>query len=371
LLTTDLLERASDLSETPSRVFLTRTAEHVFSELRASLADPPPQPGARFTVGYSVKTNPDSRLLMLASRSGLLAEVISRDELRWAEACGFPASRVVYNGPVPGPLDKPLHAIFADSIEALEAVTTTPAFSPRTVGVRIRPPTVPSRFGISLSDLRGFATLSSLLRDLPQTARIGVSFHCQSSCYGLRRWTRLAENVVEFAAALADASHRRVDVLDFGGGWTPDDFADLARTCFRSLRSLVTDRLPSVSELIVEPGKALSEPCMAVIARVIEVRRNCDPRQVIVDASVSELPVIHEFPHRLFALGCANIQQLPPGDDIIFGRLCMENDVLSARVALPSWLAEGHLIAFCDAGAYDASMAYTFGRGLPHGLNAE
>jgi diaminopimelate decarboxylase len=41
----------------------------------------------------------------------------------------------------------------------------------------------------------------------------------------------------------------------------------------------------------------------------------------------------------------------------------MEKDILAEAVDVPDSLAVGDLFAFCDAGAYDRSMSYSFGQG--------
>jgi diaminopimelate decarboxylase len=45
------------------------------------------------------------------------------------------------------------------------------------------------------------------------------------------------------------------------------------------------------------------------------------------------------------------------------GRLCMEHDVVAWNVELPEGAEAGDVLIFCDAGAYDRSMSYVFGRG--------
>jgi diaminopimelate decarboxylase len=42
----------------------------------------------------------------------------------------------------------------------------------------------------------------------------------------------------------------------------------------------------------------------------------------------------------------------------------METDILASDLALPESLREGDRLVIGDAGAYDASMAYNFGRGV-------
>jgi diaminopimelate decarboxylase len=48
----------------------------------------------------------------------------------------------------------------------------------------------------------------------------------------------------------------------------------------------------------------------------------------------------------------------------LLGRICMETDVLASDLELPDSLQPGDRLVIGDAGAYDASMAYNFGRGV-------
>jgi diaminopimelate decarboxylase len=119
-----------------------------------------------------------------------------------------------------------------------------------------------------------------------------------------------------------------------------------------------------VATVIMEPGKALVEPYEALVTRVLEVRpRPNGSRDVIVDAGLNDVPLIHFYPHRIIALDGTQAIGLPRGEDRIFGRLCMENDILARDVALPPALRTGTRLAICDVGGYDASMSYQFGMG--------
>jgi diaminopimelate decarboxylase len=41
----------------------------------------------------------------------------------------------------------------------------------------------------------------------------------------------------------------------------------------------------------------------------------------------------------------------------------MEHDIVASDVDLPETAQVGDVLVFCDAGAYDRSMSYVFGRG--------
>lgn len=56
--------------------------------------------GDRLLLGYSIKTNRQKEFLRLAFDLGMLAETVSDDEYWLALQLGFPADRIVLNGPV-------------------------------------------------------------------------------------------------------------------------------------------------------------------------------------------------------------------------------------------------------------------------------
>jgi diaminopimelate decarboxylase len=155
-----------------------------------------------------------------------------------------------------------------------------------------------------------------------------------------------------------------------GGGWFPDDWEEqLPPHVGERVLQRVREMLPHVGELILEPGRALAQSSMALAVRVLEVRRERDGTigDVVVDGSIAELAYHNYtvFPHRLLWHDPAARRWRPVGRGAarILGRLCMEKDILAESLALPDSLAEGDLLVICDAGAYDRSMSYSFGKG--------
>jgi diaminopimelate decarboxylase len=157
-------------------------------------------------------------------------------------------------------------------------------------------------------------------------------------------------------------------LLDFGGGWFPDDwFSEFVPGLEKHLGRAVT-AFPALREVVVEPGKALTQPVHALVVRVLEIRggRGSGPggRELVVDGAISDLPEAHSYPHRvLFGDGDGGWRAASRGSDRLLGRICMEHDVLARDVKLPPDVREGDHLVFADAGAYDRSMSYEFGRG--------
>jgi diaminopimelate decarboxylase len=321
-------------------------------------------------IAYSIKTDPQPDLLAAARRCGFLAEAISSDELRRACEFGFGADQVVLNGPAKSwpELVAPSRAFatFADSnseMSSLVKFARAGSLSSTYIGPRLRPDSVASRFGVQLGDFEAFASIVRLVSDLPQAQKLGLHFHWASSEAGHSAWFEAVEAALDWGRAIQDLTGRKVRCLDLGGGWFPDDFEDVLLPRLPSLVDQCLDELDELEVLVLEPGKALTQRLAFIEATVLEVRRQGDPREIVVDASVAELPEAAAFPHRILSGDGQGWKRWGRGPDRILGRLCMENDVLRSGVAIPDDLSSGDRILIADAGAYDRSLSYDFGRG--------
>jgi len=369
---TDLTNIDLDSTPTPSWLFLENTATAAF-ERASQMATNLSTARVKVTNGYSIKTNPDERLIGLARDTGFLAEAISLSELQKALDLGFSPEQVVLNGPGkwwpdisrPG---LPLHAVFSDSLNDLSYTLRSlesHAIQATVAGVRLRPPGTGSRFGISLETPEELMKLVDMIKALPRKYIFGVHFHLASSNIGVRQWWRLYESMLTWCRSIERLSQRSIECLDIGGGWFPDDWHDKSPDKLKNAIDLAHNSLPNLQEIISEPGKALAQPTMALAIRLLEVAEHKDAIcDVVVDGSIAELPMHFVQPHRiLHRTTTGEWQPLRRGKTRLLGRLCMEHDVVAANVELPPSVRKGDLLIVCDAGAYDRSMSYEFGRG--------
>jgi diaminopimelate decarboxylase len=135
----------------------------------------------------------------------------------------------------------------------------------------------------------------------------------------------------------------------------------------------VHQALPSVHTLYFEPGRSLTQDGEILISRVLDVRdtRSEPCSEIVVDACIAELPLAQSFSHRIFYLprSAGTTQRdatlLGRGKTRILGRICMEDDVLSSGVNFSENQEPkvGDYIIFADAGGYERTMSYVFGRG--------
>jgi len=353
--------------KTPARVFFPEVLKKRLERPKRLMADTE-RATPRIFFAYSVKTNPDPRIVRAVGGAGLLAEVISPEEARHARRLGFPPDRVIVNGPLAGrvtvPGREPLAAWFADSLSAFKTRLTTGGSAATYLGVRLRPPGIVSRFGVDVSDPKTFENLIGLLNQLPAAQKLALHLHVPSDSAGVLKWWELWESLLVWAETIERTTGRPMSCLDVGGGWSPADFEREFLPRLSEMAASAMQRLPRLEVLVAEPGKALVQPATVLVTTVVEVRRRGgSAAEAVVDASVSALPLARDYPHRILARDGRRWQTLPAGQARILGSACMEHDVLAPDVSLPPRLRAGDRLVFCDAGAYDASMAYRFGRG--------
>lgn len=348
---------------TPQKLLLRNHTQSLFSQLSQKLKAASTNTIA-FSAAYSLKTSPEPDYLELARAHGFYAECISQFEASAAEARGFRKTEIVLNGPgkfwPEFGIGSGVHSIFCDTLEELELVLQRRIF-PRHLGLRLRPTIFESRFGVSFAEFEEFKRAAHLLKAIPRDVGIGVHFHLASSGYGIPFWWDCLDSVLRWAWALQAEIERPVTLFDIGGGWFPDDFRLLD---LMNIRERVRAQLSGVREIVLEPGKALTQESVVLVSRALSVQRaKGRVHGVIVDTSINDFPMHRLFPRRCYWASAtdAQLRPLTEGNGKIFGRICMEDDVICETVDLPSELQSGDYFIFCDMGAYNRSMCYEFG----------
>ncbi|WP_018685857.1 ATP-grasp domain-containing protein [Actinokineospora enzanensis] len=357
-----------DPGVSPARVLFPGALRRAMDVLTGVCQDVTHATGVRTRFAYSVKTNPDRRVLDTVLRRGALVEVISQSEAAFCADAGFPADHVVLTGPAKwwrfdgGPTK--FGAVFCDSLTDLERTVDLVGrglVHTDVLGLRLAPSDLTSRFGVDVTHPVTYRRVADALR-AAAVSRLGLHFHHAASRIGPRVWLREFTAAITVAADLCARTDTRVSCVDLGGGWVPGTSrAVLGGLLGRAARVAVRELGP-LEEILFEPGKFLVERAMAVFATVLDVREDPSGRAAVVDASVAELPDWVTHPHRvLWRRRGGSWRRLGPGDEVILGRLCMEHDQPREGVALPAALAPGDHVLFLDAGAYDAGMSYRFG----------
>ncbi len=348
--------------DTPYRELFPQVLTAQVEALGTALAGLP-----KSTLAYSVKTCPHPVLMRAARDLGLVAEAITLDELDAAASVGFDPARAILNGPAkwwPARAAVRCRAFFADSVAELESlldrIDAGFDLTAEVVGLRLSALGANSRFGERFAcpdEVRRAAEHIAALRDRLGAAW-GISFHHAESTLGPARWGAEAAAALSQADALADLLGDDPTLVNLGGGWHPDDLPLLRPTVDRLLDDGPRVTRTGAAELVFEPGKLLTEAAGALVTRVLG-RRGDD---VVVDAALADIPEAAYRSHPVLREVDRSMRRVSRGRGRVLGRSCRENDVLAHGLDV-SDLLEGDVLVFESCGAYDISMAYSFGRG--------
>jgi diaminopimelate decarboxylase len=199
----------------------------------------------------------------------------------------------------------------------------------------------------------------------------GIHLHVGSQLGAIDAWRDAVHRALA-VYALLEAGLPDLDTLDVGGGFpVPSIEPAAAPTPARFARELPAivdavpaDRRPAI--WVVEPGRFLVARAGWLVARVLHVRER-DPRQVVIDAGMTELirPALYGARHPIVALtslGRPLEGRLgADGDSIptrVEGPICESTDGLGDHDLPP--LRRGDMVAIASAGAYAASMAMSY-----------
>ena len=352
---------------TPFRFREFTAAQAMLDRLAAAIESCEKRPA--ICPALSVKTDPHPELAQAFLERGWRAEVISLQELDWANKAGFAPSQLVFNGPsvvdLASSTSHQVGVAFADSLQSFERLLKSQPFG--AAGIRLRPNGIKSRFGIDLTDHKVFNHLVSCLAECPPELQLGLHVHSASDMCGPSRWNDIVHHTLVWAEALSIASGRNFSVLDIGGGWHADDFQDLFLPRLRALQEQVACSIPNASVMILEPGKAIAADSAWLVTKVKEVRARptLSSADVVVDAAISDLPMARHYAHRILQIRDGQcLGWLIGGEQRILGSICMEMDILAQGVSFPRQPRPGDEVLFSSAGGYNSSMAWHFAAGV-------
>lgn len=328
-------------------------------------------------VLYSLKANPNPRIVRLLAKCGAGAEVSSAGELDTALSSGIAPENIIWVGPAKTEADirlaveKGIYAVVADWPGELEWLEALACAAGKTVRVLLRINTRetrpeakevmvggPSKFGFdeeSVVEQVGGLGLSC--------ARIcGIQVYSASQVLDSTWLDRHLEYVAELALRLSAQLEFKLECVDFGGGFGipyDDGQSELdlrpASAAMRRLRGLDPQRLGQC-RVVFESGRYLVAESGVFLTRVIRVKESRGRRFVITDGGMNAFsrPAFMRIRHpaRLVSR---------PGEPVagtwdICGPICTPLDCIGKDEPLPE-PRPGDIVGFFNAGAYGHSMS--------------
>jgi diaminopimelate decarboxylase len=366
--------RASDLAAehgTPLLVLCERT---LLEQARAYRGAAPPET----LLVYGSKALPNVTLLRLFAAEGFGADVSTLGELRFAQAAGVPADRLVVHGN--NKSDDELRAAAEAGaglvvLDALDEIERAAAAGVRRVLLRvtsgveaetheaIRTSHHGSKFGLpSAQALDGIFKARYAGLDVA-----GLHVHVGSQLLD----TQAARLAVEWLAGFAAECRRELDwtpsIVDVGGGLGVSHVSDeevppvaefVGELVRRMERSWALHDLP-LPRLVLEPGRSLIGRAGVTLYRVGVVKHASETTTfVAVDGGMSDNPRPQLYGARYTALLANRADEPAAGAYSVAGKHC-EADTLIGHVELPE-PRRGDLLAVPATGGYTLAMASNY-----------
>jgi diaminopimelate decarboxylase len=160
-------------------------------------------------------------------------------------------------------------------------------------------------------------------------------------------------------AEQAEALGHRIERIDIGGGFSADvpprDFAAPVHAAL----DRASARLNRPLALALEPGRAIVDPAVVLLATVTAAKTLADGKAaVFLDAGINLLPPARRSAPRPLRALVPSLSAAPQRTHV-FGPLCMPEDRLAEDVLLPP-LGPGTVVAVEEAGAYALSQSTQF-----------
>ncbi len=334
--------------------------------------------GREHLVCYAVKANSALAILKLLAERGAGFDIVSAGELeRVRTAAPEAVARVVFSGvgKTAAEIDLALTAgILQFNVESEAELALLGARAARLkikarFALRVNPdvfaethPYISTglrehKFGIDIS--RALAIYKSAAGHRWLQAH-GISVHIGSQIRSAEPFGAALERVSKLARQLQRAGIA-LQVIDAGGGLGIDYHAgkfDAAAKVQEYSAALESALGGFEGRLLIEPGRFLVAQAGALVARVLQIKRNGKKTFVITDAAMNDLirPALYQAHHEIVPV---RPRAGKPRIVDVVGPVCESGDFF-ARDRKLAPLEPGDLVAILDAGAYGMAQSSNY-----------
>jgi diaminopimelate decarboxylase len=330
---------------------------------------------------WSYKTHYNNAVCNVYHQEGSWAEVVSGFEYQKAINNGVPGNKIIFNGPDKSKEelneaiknDSLIHIDHFDELYTLIGISEKLTKKPR-VAIRVNMDTgiypMWDRFGFNYEN----GTAWNAITKIVASGKLNlVGLHCHIGTYMLAPWAyaTAASKLCDLAWHAKNQLNNPVQYLDLGGGFpsantlkgaylpgsdTIPDIEEFAEAIASTIISygFKPEELPL---LILESGRALIDDAGFLLGTVLANKRLSDGRRAtILDFGVNTLFTSFWYDHKISP---AQDFTHHSEDQVLYGPLCMNIDVIRESVNLPL-LNKGDKVVVHKVGAYNMTQWMQF-----------
>ena len=335
-------------------------------------------PNVQFSWSY--KTNYLDAVCAVLHQEGEIAEVVSGFEYEKALRLGIKGNRIIFNGPYK--TERDLKRAFSDGSvvnidnfsELFLAERVAEGIGKRVpVGIRLNMDTgiYPQwfKFGFNFDNNQAMEAVNRIA--VSKWLRLnGLHTHIGTFILDPSGYAKAVEKMVSFMHVIEDSTDFTIEYLDLGGGFPsrnrlkgiyqpPDvavppleDFADTI--CSKLLHHLKPKQFP---KLFLETGRAIVDEAGYLVTTVTAGKHMPDGRKAyFIDAGINILPTTNWYN---LAISPEKPLDGSPESCILYGPLCMNIDVITESIYLPSLPVNSRLVIH-PVGAYNVTQWMQF-----------
>lgn len=326
------------------------------------------------TIAYACKANTGLALMQYMQRLGASIDAVSLGEVQIALRAGFAPENIYFTGTNPRDdhlqtlLDLNVH-INIDSLSIARRIA--PLAQGREFGLRINPSvgaghhehvntgSATSKFGLHADDVD--AACGYLAEYGHQVTRLHA--HIGSGIVDADPFVNMMAALGRTFRSCESLSNVAIKTIDIGGGfgipYRPDDTTLDVQAAANAIIAAMDEHFPSRCQLLLEPGRYLVADSTVLLSRVTSIKPGPRHTYVGLDTGMHQLlrPALYQSYHHIVA--AEKMTHASTHSYHFTGPICESADVVGADRELPE-LAEGDLVAICDAGAYGMTMASTY-----------
>ena len=356
---------------TPVYVYSAQAIRHAYLTIDGAFTDYP------HAIHYALKANSTLAIVRLLRSLGSRADANSGGEVAVALRAGFDPKDIVLTGvgktrdELEMAIAKGVGTINAESGGELDRIADVARGMNRVARVALRVnPDIDAlthanistglrsnKFGVPLHEARA---IYAARRAHAGLRFVGVHVHIGSQITSAEPLRHAAEVLVSLAMDLTEDGFD-IEHVDLGGGLGIAYEGRPMITAKEYAAAVVPELKRLGVPVVLEPGRAVVGHSGALVARVVDTKRNPDGRQfAVLDAGMTELmrPALYGSFHR--------IVPVQPRDGAettwdVVGPICESSDVFARDRMLPE-LRVNDAVALLDTGAYGAVMASNYNR---------
>ena len=339
---------------------------------------------------YASKAASFKEIYRIVAEEGLGIDVVSAGEFYTAMQAGFPMEKAYFHGnsktddAIRYTVENGVGYIVADNYEELDAIQRiaaelgkrqkillrlTPGIDTHTYEA-VNTGKVDSKFGVAIETGQAEEMVHYAL-GLDSVELAGFHCHIGSQVFDSDTFLRGADIMLTFMAEIKEKYGYTAGILDLGGGYgvpyLEDDptidiaanIAEVAKAVKAQCKALAYP-LPAIR---MEPGRSIVADAGLTLYTVQTQKTIPGYKTYIsVDGGMADNPryALYQSPYTIVAP-----EKMEEEKDLICtvaGCCCESGDVLQEKVALPSSLKRGDLLAVLTTGAYNYSMASNYNR---------